>query len=171
MDTSLTHTNERFSVLSGSSDFLNIVLNNISSCVMLLDNELRLRAFNNPLTTIFSNKKNEELLYRKCGEVLGCAYLIKEDGTCGATSKCNTCQLRISALTSYVENKPIMNKSLTKPFVNYDGKIEIKHLIFSTRLFKFKKEKYIITIIDDITELKKLQMKKNNLNDFVEDQF
>jgi sigma-B regulation protein RsbU (phosphoserine phosphatase) len=64
-----------------------------------------------------------------------------------------------------------MNKSLTKPFVNYDGKIEIKHLIFSTRLFKFKKEKYIITIIDDITELKKLQMKKNNLNDFVEDQF
>ncbi|WP_421919817.1 hypothetical protein [Marinifilum sp.] len=160
MNMDLTHTNERFTVLSKSSEFLNIILNNISSCVMLLDNELRLRAFNDPLTTIFSNKKDEELLYRKCGEVLGCSFQIKEGTPCGSTSKCSTCELRVSALFSYVENKPIMNEHLIKSFVDYDGKKEDKHLQFSTRLFKYQKEKYILTIIEDITDLKKLEIEK-----------
>lgn len=163
MNNDLTHTNERFSVLSNSSDFLNIILNNISSCVMLLDNELRLRAFNDPLTTIFSNKKNQELLYRKCGEVLGCAYQIEEGSPCGSTSKCNHCEIRISALLSYVENKPVHNENLIKPFVDFEGNKEDKHLQFSTRLFKYRDENYIVAIIDDITELKKLQIAKQEL--------
>ena len=160
MTNHLTHTNERFSALSGSSDFLNIILNNISSCVMLLDNELKLRAFNDPLTTIFSNKKDEELLYRRCGEVLGCAYQLEEGTPCGTTSKCNTCELRISALFSYVENKPLYNEHVVKPFVDYDGNKEYKHLQFSTRLFKYQKDRYIVAIIDDITELKNLRQKE-----------
>lgn len=163
MNNDLTHTNERFSVLSNSSDFLNIILNNISSCVMLLDNKLRLRAFNDPLTTIFSNKKNQELLYRKCGEVLGCAYQIEEDSPCGSTSKCNNCEIRISALLSYVENKPVYNENLIKSFVDFDGNREDKHLQFSTRLFKYRDENYIVAIIDDITELKTLQIAKQEL--------
>ncbi|NOU59995.1 hypothetical protein [Marinifilum caeruleilacunae] len=167
MNTKLTHTNERFSVLSGSSDFLNIILNNISSCVMLLDNELRLRAFNDPLTTIFSNKKNEELLYRKCGEVLGCAYQIEEGTPCGSTSKCNTCELRVSALYSYVENKPIYNAHLMKSFIDFDGNKEDKHLQFSTRLFKYQKENYIVAIIEDITALKQAQIAEKNLKGII----
>jgi hypothetical protein len=163
MNNDLTHTNERFSVLSNSSDFLNIILNNISSCVMLLDNELRLRAFNDPLTTIFSNKKNQELLYRKCGDVLGCAHQIEEDSPCGSTSKCNTCEIRISALLSYVENRPVNNENLIKSFVDFDGNREDKHLQFSTRLFKYRDENYIVAIIDDITELKNLQIAKQEL--------
>ena len=71
MKTDITHTNERFSELSESSEFLNLILNNISSCIMLLDKDLKLRAYNDPLLSIFSNKKNENLLYRKCGEVIG----------------------------------------------------------------------------------------------------
>ncbi|WP_282125497.1 hypothetical protein [Marinifilum flexuosum] len=160
MNNDLTHTNERFSILSNSSDFLNIILNNISSCVMLLDNELKLRAFNDPLTTIFSNKKNQELLYRKCGEVLGCAYQIEEDSPCGSTSKCNTCEIRISALLSYVENRPVYNENLIKSFVDFEGNREDKHLQLSTRLFKYRDENYIVAIIDDITELKTLQKVK-----------
>ncbi|WP_282014866.1 hypothetical protein [Marinifilum flexuosum] len=163
MNNDLTHTNERFSILSNSSDFLNIILNNISSCVMLLDNELKLRAFNDPLTTIFSNKKNQELLYRKCGEVLGCAYQIEEDSPCGSTSKCNTCEIRISALLSYVENRPVYNENLIKSFVDFEGNREDKHLQFSTRLFKYRDENYIVAIIDDITELKTLQIAKQEL--------
>lgn len=155
--TDLTHTNERFSLLSGSSDFLNIILNNINSCVMLLDNNLKLRAFNDPLTTIFSNKKDEQLLYRKCGEVLGCAYQIEENRNCGSTTQCNSCELRIAALFSYAENKPVENKHLIKPFIDYHGMRSDKHLQFSTRLFNFEKEKYIVTIIDDITELKQME--------------
>jgi hypothetical protein len=144
-------TNESFSFLSSSSDFLNIVLNNVNSCVLLLDKEVRLRAFNNSLRTIFSNKKNEDLLYIKCGEAIGCAYQVEEKKDCGKTSKCCDCELRISALNSYLNNEIIYKEHITKPFFDHNNKKVDKHLQFSTRLFMFKKEKYIVMIVEDIT--------------------
>jgi len=162
MKTELTHTNERFSVLSKSSEFLNIILDNITSCVMLLDKELKLRAYNDPLTTIFSNKKDEKLMYRKCGEVIGCAYQIEEQELCGDTSMCRTCELRIAALHSYASNEEVFKEQITKPFFDFEGRKSDKHLQFSTRLFPYKNEKYIIMILEDITQLVDLkqQIKK-----------
>lgn len=158
MQTDLTHTNERFSVLSEDSEFLNLILNNISSCIMLLDKDLKLRAYNNPMLSIFSNKRDENLMYRKCGDVIGCAYQIEEQKLCGTTSMCRTCELRLAALHSYVNNEAIFREHITKPFFDYDGKKEDKDLQFSTRLFTYKKENYIITILEDITPL--MTMKK-----------
>ncbi len=163
METDITHTNERFSVLRESSEFLNLILNNIKSCIMLLDKDLKLRAYNDPLLTIFSNKKNENLLYRKCGEVIGCAYQIEEQKLCGNTSMCRTCELRISALNSYANNEAIFNEKITKPFFNLEGVKVEKHLQFSTRLFPYQKEKYIIMILEDITELVTIKEKINSL--------
>jgi len=129
-----------------------MILNNINSCILLLDKEVKLRAFNDSLKTIFSNKKDEDLLYMKCGEAIGCAYQIEEQKNCGETSKCCNCELRISALTSYMNNEIIFKNHITKPFfTNNNQKID-KHLQFSTRLFNFKREKYIIMIIDDISK-------------------
>ncbi|PKQ61858.1 hypothetical protein BZG02_14630 [Labilibaculum filiforme] len=163
MDTDLTHTNERFSVLSESSEFLNLILNNISSCIMLLDKDLMLRAYNDPLLSIFSNKKGENLLYRKCGEVIGCAYQIEEQKLCGNTSMCRTCELRISVLKSYANNEAIFNSKVTKPFFNFEGEKIDKHLQFSTRMFVYKKEKYIILILEDITDLVNIKEKVTKL--------
>lgn len=152
MKSELTLTNESFSFLNSSNDFLNMILNNINSCILLLDKEVKLRAFNDSLKTIFSNKKDEDLLYMKCGEAIGCAYQIEEQKNCGETSKCCNCELRISALTSYMNNEIIFKNHITKPFfTNNNQKID-KHLQFSTRLFNFKREKYIIMIIDDISK-------------------
>lgn len=158
MQTDLTHTNERFSILSEDSEFLNLILNNISSCIMLLDKDLKLRAYNNPMLSIFSNKRDENLMYRKCGDVIGCAYQIEEQKLCGTTSMCRTCELRLAALHSYVNNEAIFREHITKPFFDYDGKKEDKDLQFSTRLFTYKKENYIIIILEDITPL--MTMKK-----------
>lgn len=163
MKTDITHTNERFSVLSESSEFLNLILNNINSCIMLLDKDLKLRAYNDPLLSIFSNKKNENLMYRKCGEVIGCAYQIEEQKLCGDTSMCRICELRISALNSYASNEAIFNEKITKPFFNFEGVKVEKHLQFSTRLFSYQKEKYIIMILEDITELVTIKEKVINL--------
>lgn len=157
MQTDLTHTNERFSILSESSEFLNLILNNISSCIMLLDKDLKLRAYNNPMLSIFSNKKDENLMYRKCGDVIGCAYQIEEQKLCGTTSMCRTCELRLAALHSYVNNEAIFREHITKPFFDYEGKKEDKDLQFSTRLFTYNKENYIIIILEDITSLIKAQ--------------
>ncbi|MBN1599677.1 MAG: hypothetical protein JW894_15385 [Bacteroidales bacterium] len=159
MNSEIANTNVGFNVLKGSVDFLNIVLNNINSCVLLLDKDLNLRAFNDALKTIFSNKKNENLLYRKCGEAIGCAYQIEENKECGTTSKCNYCDLKASALKSYLNDEVVYKEHISKPFFDNNNRKVEKHLQFSTRLFYFEREKYIIMIIEDITRFIELEQK------------
>lgn len=144
-------TNESFNFLSNSSEFLNIILNNINSCVLLLDKELKLIAYNDALKTIFSNKKDEDLFFVRCGEAIGCAYQIEEKEECGNTSKCGNCELREAALISYLNNEIVYKEHITRPFFTHENQKVVKHLQFSTRLFVFKKEKYVIMIIEDIS--------------------
>lgn len=144
-------TNESFNFLSSSSDFLNIILKNINSCVLLLDKDVRLRAYNDPLKTIFSNREREDLLYIRCGEAIGCAYQIEEKKECGKTSNCCDCELRVAALTSYLNGVAIFKDHIVKPFFTGDNKRVDKHLQFSTRIFHFNNEKYIIMIIEDVS--------------------
>ena len=159
MKSDLSLTNVSFSFLRNSSDFLTLILNNINSCVLLLDKDVRLQAFNDSLKTIFSNKKDEDLLYKRCGEAIGCAYQIEEQKDCGETSKCCDCELRIAALTSYMNNETIYKDHISKPFMNSNNQKVDKHLQFSTRLFHFENEKYIIMIIEDITKFVEADMK------------
>jgi len=162
MKTDKCLTNESFSFLKSSSDFLNIILNNVDCCVLLLDKDMKLRAFNDSLKTIFSNRRDEDLLYVRCGEAIGCAYQIEEAKDCSTTSKCNNCELRISALKSYMNNETIFKDRITKPFLNYANELVEKQLQFSTRLFIFNNEKYIIMIINDITNF--IDPEKENIS-------
>jgi len=146
-----TMVNHSFEMLSNSREFLNIVLNNISSCVLLLDRELKLQAFNDAIKTIFSNKAEENLMYMRCGEAIGCAYQIEEAKDCGKTSKCSTCELRLAGMESYLNNKEIFKEHITRPYFNKNNQLEMKDLQFSTRGFQFQHERYIIMLIEDIT--------------------
>ena len=152
MKSEIALTNTSFNYLSHSSDFLNIVINNISACVLLLNHKMELQAYNDALKTIFSNRANEDLLYVRCGEAIGCAYAIEETKECGNTSHCNTCELRVAALESYVNKKNIYKDHIYRPFFDHNNTKVDKHLQFSTRHFKFEQENYIIMIIEDITK-------------------
>ncbi len=153
MSNPISHANLSFNLLSGSSKFLNIVLDNINSCVLLLDKNMELVAFNNSLKTIFSNNKDEDLLYWKCGEAIGCAYQIEEKKECGTTSMCSSCELRLAAMESYLDDIAVYKEHIQRPYFNYEGDKIDKDLQFSTRLFKYNNEKFIIMIVEDITKL------------------
>lgn len=156
MKTDITMNNTSFSFLKGSSEFLNVVLDNISVCVLLCDKDMKLRVFNDAMKTLFSNKKDEDLLYMRCGEAIGCAYQIEEQKNCGETSRCSKCELRVAALTSYANNEPVFKEHVVRPFYNFKAEKVDKHLQFSTRLFIFEKEKYIMLLIEDVTKFDEL---------------
>ncbi len=151
--------NTSFSILSKSSEFLNLVIQNINSCVLLLNNKMELQAYNDALKTIFSNKPEEDILYHRCGEVIGCAYNVEEAKKCGETSHCKTCDIRISAMKSYLQDEVIYKEHFSRPFYTQKGVKEMKHLQFSSRLFTYNREKYIILMIEDITRLVNLEEK------------
>jgi sigma-B regulation protein RsbU (phosphoserine phosphatase) len=146
-------TNESFDMLKGSSSFLNLVLNNITSCVLLLNQKMELQAFNDATKTIFSNKQDEHLLYKRCGEAIGCAYHIEEAKNCGETSRCCSCELRIAAIKSYMEDCDVYKDFVERPFYKCSGEKVMKQLQFSTRVFRDHNEKYIIMIVDDISNI------------------
>jgi sigma-B regulation protein RsbU (phosphoserine phosphatase) len=147
-------TNESFDFLKKSSDFMDQILDNIPSCVLMLDKDMRLQAYNNPLKTIFSARKDDDILYIRCGEAIGCAYQIEEQTQCGKTSKCRDCELRVAGLTSYINDETIYKTDIVRPFMNDNGKKEVKHLEFSTRIFRHNKEKYIMLMVDDVSRFK-----------------
>jgi sigma-B regulation protein RsbU (phosphoserine phosphatase) len=149
----LSSENTTFDYLKSSSDFLNIVMNNISSCVLLLNKNMELQAFNDAMKTIFSNRPDEYLLYKKCGNAIGCAYAVEEAAECGKTSRCFNCELRKYAMISYSEKIPMFKNKISREFFTRDDLKVLKHLQFSTRPFEFERGNYIILIIEDITDL------------------
>jgi sigma-B regulation protein RsbU (phosphoserine phosphatase) len=155
MQTFRTMANHSFEMLANSKDFLSIVLNNINSCVLLLDRQLRLQAFNNALRTIFPHNSTEDIHYMRCGEAIGCAYQIEESKDCGKTSKCSTCELRLAGMESYLNNTEIFREHIVRPFFDQNKERVMKTLQFSTRGFHFQHERYIIMIIEDISAFHK----------------
>jgi sigma-B regulation protein RsbU (phosphoserine phosphatase) len=153
MSSPISNTNISFQFLHSSHEFLNTIINEISSCILLLDKDMKLQAFNDPLKTIFSNKPDEHLLYKRCGEVIGCAYTVEEMKDCGSTSKCSTCELRENSMLSYLNNSNLYKGKIIREFYKTNSHKALKFLQYSVRSFNFDKERYIILIIDDITPL------------------
>jgi hypothetical protein len=153
MNQDISHTNRSFDYLSKSDGFLNLIIHNISSCVLLLNNEMMLMAYNEPLKAMFSDKDHNEIMYQKCGNVIGCALAVEEEKECGTTSHCRICSLRESALKTYINGIVVYKEIISREFYISKHKKELKHLQFSTRIFNFEDEKYILLIINDITPL------------------
>ncbi|MFC2107364.1 hypothetical protein ACFLRY_03405 [Bacteroidota bacterium] len=171
MKSHYTSENTSFDFLKDSGEFMNLVLSNITSCVLLLDKNLEIQSFNDPMKTIFSNKANENILYQKCGNAIGCAYTVEEKKECGETSQCKKCEIRIAALTSYSTKSPVYKKHFSREFFTTESKKELKHLQFSTRQFSFAKGNYIILIVEDITKLinqqSMIKVQKEKLDEYL----
>ncbi|HEX3007504.1 MAG TPA: hypothetical protein VHO90_07805 [Bacteroidales bacterium] len=157
----ISSSNISFRILKESKGFLQLIIDDLSSCILILDREMRLYAFNNPIKTIFSNKPDEHLLYLRCGNAIGCAFAVEEIKECGSTSRCAFCELREKALLAYVNRDNVYKGRIKREFYKTDFDKALKHLQFSTRSFYFENEYYLFVIIDDITpfELKDVDEK------------
>lgn len=162
-DSLITSENTPIKVLRSNPDFLNGILENISSCVLLLNKELKLTAYNNSIKTIFSNKPEEELLYRRCGEAIGCAATVDEMKDCSTTSKCCHCDLRRCGLKTYASGEAVYKQRISKEFYRQSGNKELRHLQFSTRKVSIDTDSYVMVVVEDITSLVNQRMEIEHL--------
>jgi len=137
--------------LRESNEFLNTLLDHMSSAVLIVDQEGRIHHVNNVFLSMF-DKEPTEVGERRCGEVMGCFHSVEEKKACGDTSHCAECPLRRSIIAAFIEKVPVVKARLTRKFIFRDGP-EMKHLEFSTRHINFHGELMIVVIIYDITEL------------------
>jgi transcriptional regulator with PAS, ATPase and Fis domain len=77
-----------FKDLRESDDFLNALIDNITSAIFIVDRDFKVRNFNDPVQGLFQ-KDEDKILGEHCGNVIGCAFIIDQGKDCGETKNCN----------------------------------------------------------------------------------
>ena len=89
METSFQDLNS----LKESRDFLNILINNINSAVLISNDQFKIEGFNDALKKML-HKDKDDIENNRCGNILGCSFAVDEKKACGETSQCHSCMLR-----------------------------------------------------------------------------
>ncbi|SMP59509.1 sigma-B regulation protein RsbU (phosphoserine phosphatase) [Desulfonatronum zhilinae] len=139
--------------LRESNEFLNILLENIPSLVLLADGEMQVREVNDASRVLFGLSR-EEMLGKRCGNALHCVFAETEDRLCGETSNCSQCPLRQSALATMLKKVPTDREKLIHTFF-VDGLPEERHFEFSTRYVRYQGQEMVLLILYDVTTLER----------------
>jgi sigma-B regulation protein RsbU (phosphoserine phosphatase) len=137
--------------LKDSNDFLNLLLDNMDTAVLIADENLKIHEFNESFLSLF-DRSYDSVVDITFGPASGCVNAVKENKTCGETSACGHCVLRSSLLETFLEDVPTYRKRLDRIFY-IDGVPVQKYLEFTARPISFQSHKMILVIIYDITEI------------------
>ncbi|PCH68286.1 MAG: hypothetical protein COC06_09745 [Bacteroidales bacterium] len=148
--------------LKESNEFLNILFDNITSALFILDKNARIENINESFTLLFQ-KREEKILGNLCGNALGCQFAVEENSLCGETSHCENCILKRDILQTMSEKVPANRRKLSRVFYS-DIQKETKHFLYSTRYIQYYGKEYILVIVDDHTELETSRNKLEEQN-------
>ena len=152
--------------LRESNEFLNLLLDNMNTAVVIVDENYKIYQFNNAFLNLF-DKAADRPVGAAFGDLTGCVHAVRENKACGETSQCSFCMLRRSVLHTLVKDAPIEKRTLERIFY-FRGRPEKKYLEFTTRKISFQGRRMYIILIYDITEIQlqklKLQEKQKQLN-------
>lgn len=137
--------------LKESNDFLNLLMDNMTSAVFLVDKDIRVQQFNDSFKKLLS-KSEAELINKLCGNALGCSFTVDENQLCGKTSNCGNCILRDSLFRAFVDNAPTFKAGLHRQFYIEGQKVD-KYFRFSSMYLSYRNEEMVLIVVDDVTEL------------------
>jgi phosphoserine phosphatase RsbU/P len=143
--------------LKESNDFLNTLLDQITSAVFIADKHMRVHSVNNALETLFYKDK-EQLIGNLYGNAVGCAFAVLEGKVCGTTSHCDECLLRSSLFRAFTEKVPTVRERIKREFF-IGNKPVLKYLQFSTKYIQYHGKEMVLIIVDDITEIETQRVK------------
>lgn len=148
--------------LKESNQFLNLLLDDIGSAIMLVDKEIQITGVNATFKTLFG-KEEDLILGQICGNAIGCQYLENGNADCGSTPNCQYCPLRSAIVKAFLTREPTYQEVLKRDFYIGNKRIR-KYLQFTTKFIHFNQEDNVLLILDDITKLEeqKLRLLKQN---------
>jgi len=144
--------------LKESNEFLNLLLDNINSAVLIADENLQIHQFNDSFLNLFDSAA-KSVLTKSFGETAGCVNAVMENKACGETSHCAQCILHRSLIQTLTDRSPVDNQPLNRVFY-INGEPVQKHLQFSTRTIMYQGRKMFLIIIYDVTDI---EQQKNEL--------
>ncbi len=148
--------------LKESSDFLMMVIDNMTSALFIVDSDIRVRDFNDSFQAVF-NKPEEKIIGELCGNALGCFFAVDEDSFCGQTSHCTTCRIRDYLLKIFDKKEPTYRKKIVRKFWIQEKYLK-KCFQFSVIPVHFDGELMSLVIVDDVTEIENQRYELSKLN-------
>ena len=143
--------------LLDSQEFTRFLFDNISSAVLIVNKEFKVKQINNTYNTLFS-KAESDVINQLCGNSMGCAFAVEEGVQCGNSSKCSECTLR----NCLVNAKKLLEDSqtiyITRRFYIGDRPV-LKHLRMKIKGINYNNEDVFIITIDDISDLEEQKEK------------
>jgi len=137
--------------LRESNEFLNLILDNIDSAVLIADESLQVHQVNDSFLNLFDSA-GDFLSLATFGEITGCVNAVIENTHCGASSQCAHCVLKRSLIETMVESVPVNRRPLDRIFYIRGEPVQ-KYLQFSARRIQYKGRDMILVLIYDVTEI------------------
>lgn len=145
--------------LKESNVFLNLLFENITSAVFLIDKNFNVQKVNKSFEILFSNKE-EDIIDQLCGKVLGCHYTIDSGKACGTTPNCEFCELRNSSNAVFDYEKDTYKQLMFREFYINNSRLP-KYFQYSSKQLSYNNHNFVIMIVDDVTEN---ENKKNEIS-------
>ncbi len=153
---------QRVKELLESSEFLQVVLQNITSAVLILDKDLRIYHINNVAGLLFG-QSTQDMVGRLFGNAVCCLTALKNGTACGASPACAACSIRNTIQSVISRRRPVVKMKYTQDIL-VGGERERKILQYSAKYIRFAGEVFVIIIMDDITEADRQRSELERLN-------
>lgn len=135
-----------------SEMMLKALLESVSSCVFLLNDQVQVKQVNPSFESVFATTM-ESVHNLLCGNAISCSNALEEGVLCGESSHCPQCELRKAFLEALTEGTSITKKTLLMN-IESDGRREERYFRFSVTPIDTDNGKSLVVVLDDFTELK-----------------
>lgn len=140
--------------LNKNAGFLENLINAIPSVILLVDSDIRIQQMNSTASNDLG--LNIRDVYRKRGgEALHCVHSDEVPGGCGHAEACKECIIRGSVNMAFQGNR-VYRKQERMQLRTGDNVSDL-HLLVTASPFEFQQERYVLLILDDISELIQLR--------------
>lgn len=135
--------------------FFHTIINAIPSPLLVEDQDLRIIQYNSAASVLFGQEP-EHILRHKTGDTLHCVNAAKTTKGCGHSADCSSCNVRNSVKQAFADK--MINRLKTKMDLVSGNKVQEIHLLVTTSPFVFKENRYVLLLLEDISEL--IQLKR-----------
>lgn len=137
--------------LKESNEFLNLLLDHITSLIFILDKNFQVQCINGAVEKFF-DKEVKDLTNQIFGNAINCSYAVEERKRCQHTSHCSLCAFS-EGLGKVINQKvPTIKQTVHRSLYVGNQKVD-KTFVFTTQHIIYQNENMIMVAVDDVTEI------------------
>ena len=139
---------------SEKAEMLRSVFDAIPSMIFIVDDDVRIQAYNAAAAEFFL-KKGEAVLKRRGGDLLQCLHAKDVPQGCGRAPFCSSCVVRNSVTEAGRGNRVVRRRARLE-IIRGEDKLEMYALITASP-FQFKERPLVLLVVEDISEIAELK--------------